>query len=487
MNKRALRPSMRALAMTAIALALAGCAGTYKTGQDRIALDLPERWDATRDNGATQAIPTDWWTSFGDAKLNELVDEALRNNTDLVRAVARVDESRAALQSTNADRFPEVYGSASASRSRITAVGRQPLFGANPVGGSYSASLNVQYEADLWGKYAKTSAAARADLLATEASRDTVRISVASQTAQSYFALRSLDASVEATRRLLDAQRESLDLQRIRAKEGTLSEFDFARLAAEVASNEARLPTLEKQRASAETALALLLGRSPRDVYAPNLARASVDDLRGPVQVIVTPSGLPSELLLRRPDVRTAEQNLVAADARVAAARANYFPSITLTGAIGSQSAALSDLFTGPARIWSFAAALTQPIFQGGRLFAQTDQAIARQHQLEATYRDTVANAFKEVRDALVNLDKSREAYEAQTRRYEALSRARALSQVRYQNGYASLLDLIDADRQLLESVINQAEAERDQRDAAVDLFRALGGGYGAPTQQAGG
>jgi multidrug efflux system outer membrane protein len=460
----------------AATLGLAACAGLPSHDADRAPLVLPSQWGEAAP--AAREIAPNWWKAFGDDRLDALVDEALRGNSDLARAIARVDESRAALKIARADRFPAVYGSASANRSRISEVGRQPLFGADPVGGTYNASLTVQYEADLWGKYAQAAAAARAELLSTEAARDTVRLTIAAQAAQSYFALRSLDASVEATRQLIDKQRESLKLQRARAENGALSQFDLARLEAELAASEARLPALQKQRTQAETALAVLLGRSPRDVYTPDLARAGVADLRGLSTVVVTPAGLPSELLLRRPDIRTAEQDLAAADARVAVARANYFPSIELTGQFGSESARLSDLFSGPAAIWSFAASLTQPIFQAGRLFAATDQAVARRAQTEATYRTTVATAFKEVKDALTGVEKSGAIYDAQSRRYASLQRARELADVRYRNGYASLLDLIDADRQLLEAALGQAEAERDQRDATVDLFRALGGGW---------
>ncbi|HEU4622587.1 MAG TPA: efflux transporter outer membrane subunit [Burkholderiaceae bacterium] len=463
------------LLVAAMALALSACASP-PTGQERLPLDLPEQWGTA----ASQApVASDWWRVFGDAQLDALVNEALNGNTDLARAVARVDESRAALRIANADRFPAVYGTANASRARLSSIGRQPLPASTPaVNDAYSASLNVQYEVDLWGRIANTARAARADLLATEAARDTVRLAVASQAARSYFSLRALDAAVDSTKRLLEAQRASLQLQRVRAQAGAISQFDLDRFEAEVAANESRLPTLENQRSQAQTALAVLLGRSPRDVYTPRIERLESTMARGPVAVVAAPAGLPSELLLRRPDIRVAEQNLAAADARVSAARANYFPAIVLTGSLGSESADLSSLFTGPAAVWSFAAALTQPIFQAGRLFAQTDAALARQRQLEADYRNAVATAFKEVRDALTGVEQARLAFDAQTRRLEALERARKLAQLRYENGYASQLDVIDADRQALEAAIGQAEAERDQRNAVVDMFRALGGGW---------
>ncbi|MFZ5511223.1 MAG: TolC family protein, partial [Pseudomonadota bacterium] len=222
-------------------------------------------------------------------------------------------------------------------------------------------------------------------------------------------------------------------------------------------------------------ALAVLLGRSPRQVVEAAVER-SPDG--GAAPAVWVPEGLPSELLLRRPDLRAAEHRLAAADARVDAARAGYFPSIALTGYLGSESARLSNLFSGPAGIWQFAATLLQPIFNAGRTSAEVEAAAARERQLIAAYRGAVANAFREVKDALVAQSRAREALEAETRRAEALQKATALARLRYDNGIASQLDVLDAERSLLQARLNRAEALRAHRVAVADLVRALGGGW---------
>jgi multidrug efflux system outer membrane protein len=338
---------------------------------------------------------------------------------------------------------------------------------------NYRATLNVSYEIDIFGRLRAASDTARAELAASEAVRDAVRLALTARVAAGYYGLAALDAQVEITRRALRLREESLGLQRRRREAGVISDFDLRQLEAEAATLRAQLPPLERDRDIEEAALAALLGRSPRAVFEEALPRVAPGEAAAAVAL---PAGMPSELLLRRPDLLEAEQRLVAANARVALARSAYFPSIRLTAFLGSESAALSDLFTGPAGIWSFAAGLAQPIYAGGRLDAQRDAAEARERAALAQYRGAVRNAFREVRQALSAQARARESFEAQAARVAALEETLRLARLRYASGVASQLDVLDAERGLLDAQVARIEALRAQRAAVADLYRALGG-----------
>jgi multidrug efflux system outer membrane protein len=340
---------------------------------------------------------------------------------------------------------------------------------------SYRGQLNVSYEVDLWGRLKSASKAAQAELLASEANRETVRIALATEVVRAYFALVAFDAQVEATRRSLALRSDGLALQKIRSNAGLINEFTLRQLEAEVAAARAQLPALEANRTAQELALAVLLGRSPRAIMEGAVARRAE---QGEPAAPVVPEGLPSDLLLRRPDVASAEQLLIANNARISEARAALFPRIGLSGYLGSESSALSDLFTGPARIWSLGFGLAQPIFQGGRLFAEIDAVKARERQAVANYQRTLQEAFREVRQALNTQVKAREVFEAESTRTVALSEALRLARIRYQNGLLSQLEVLDSERNLLQAELNRSDALRVQRAAVADLVKALGGGW---------
>jgi multidrug efflux system outer membrane protein len=301
-----------------------------------------------------------------------------------------------------------------------------------------------------------------------------VRITVAADMVKGYFALRSLDEQVAAVRRTLDLREQALALQKKRFEGGMISDFDYRQLEAEAASTRALLPPLERDREIQQAALEVLLGRSAKQIMDGTLDRA--EGAQPALVPAAVPSGLPSQLLLRRPDLVAAEQRLIAAHARVAVARSEYFPSITLTGFLGSEAAAVRDLFTGPAGIAGFAAAAAQPIFEGGRLDAGLDVAQAREREALAAYRGAIQNAFREVRAALAAQDRARESVLAEQARAQALVSALRLARLRYGNGVGSQLDVIDAERNLLAAQVARYEALRAQRAAVADLFRALGG-----------
>jgi multidrug efflux system outer membrane protein len=450
-------------------LLLAGCA--VKPDYQRPAVELPAAWTQSADNPVKEGS---WWRIYADPALELLVAEALERNTDLARAAARVDEARSMVAQSESAFYPSVDASFSANRSLSSAATGLLPPGIERERNNYRAALSVSYEVDLWGRLRTTTQAAKADLLASEAARDTVRIALAADVARTWFALRSLDAQVAAARRTLALREEGLKLQKRRFDGGVISEYDYRQLEAESAAARAQLPPLERDREIQEAALSVLVGRSPKAIIEGSVSRPE----NSPAQLlpVVVPSGLPSELLLRRPDLVEAEQRLIAANARVAVARSAMFPSIQLTGFLGSEAQALASLFSGPAGIWQLAAAIAAPIFAGGRLEAQIGIVEARERQALAGYQGAIQNAFREVRAALAAQRRAMEAFEAENARAAALTATLRLARLRYDNGLASQLEVIDAQRNLLAAEIARHEALRAQRAAVADLFKALGG-----------
>ena len=465
---RTSRASLGALALAAL---LAACASPGPA-TPLAAQDLPA-------GTAMAPVPADWWKRFGDPLIDALVDEALANNRDLARAVARIDESRAALRLANADRSPQVNASVSGGRSRISEATSGVPGGVT--GNSFSGGLAVAYEVDLWGKLATASAAARSELLATELARDTLRTALASQVVKSYAALQALDAQIGIYKQVLAGQRDGLRLQKLRLDAGDMAELDWRQLEAELLNSELQLPKLERARGEAERALALVLGRSPKALLEQGVQRAA----RPTGGIAELPEGIPSDLLLRRPDVQSAEARLAAAGARVNVARAAYLPSIGLSASFGGQSSELSKLFDSNSLVWSVVASLTQPIWNGGRLDANLDASKARQLQAELDYRDSVATAFKEVGDALGAHGEARASLVTSQRRSDALQRAAQLTRLRFEGGEASRLLVIDAERLALLAQLQVQDERRGLLSAQAEVYRALGGGWQAPQQQA--
>ena len=458
------------------AVFLAGCA-LIKPDYKRPEVELPSAWQqaAAPASAPVPARDGSWWRIYADPELEKLIAEAMAHNANLLIAAARVDEARALLVQTDASLYPQVDGRFGRNRTlSSSATGLLPP-GIPRERNDYIATLGVSYEVDLWGKLRASSQAARADLLASEAARETVRITLAADVAKTWFALRALDAQVVSTRRSVGLLEDGLRLQKKRFEGGVISEFDYRQLEAEAASTRAQLPPLERDREVLEAALAVLLGRSPKAIMEASIARAAEDSATALAPAAV-PEGLPSELLLRRPDLVEAEQRLIAANARIAAARAAIFPSIMLTGYAGSEAQALSALFTGPAGIWQLAFGIAGTIFDAGRREAQVDAARAREQQLLASYQAAVQNAFREVRSALATQSRAREGYDIESARAVALASALRLALLRYRNGLASQLEVLDVERNLLAAVNSRHEALRAQRAAVADLFKALGG-----------
>jgi multidrug efflux system outer membrane protein len=459
----------RAFGLPAVAL-LSGCL-TMGPDYERPETTLPESF-STPAPSAAPAIPDDWWKAFGDPVLDALVEEALAANQDLIAAAARVDEARAFAGIARGERLPQLAGTASGARDRFSEETSQFPPGEPLELDTYRATAQLSFELDFWGRLRRLDEAARAELLATEEGRRNVRLAVISETVLAYFDLVGLQQQLEIADATLGSRSESVRLQRARFDAGTISELDLAQAEGELAATEASVPVRQRFLRQTENRLGVLLGRIGGEIE--RAPQASLDRIALPE----VPAGLPSELLARRPDVAEAEQRLVAANARIGAARALYFPSITLTGYAGSESAELSGLFSSGTSLWGIAAGLFQPIFQGGKIRRGVEISEARQREALAFYTKSVQTAFADVEDALVARSTGTAEREALERQVAALDRARHLANLRYEAGESTYIDLLDAERSLFRARLEWVLARRAELGAAVLLFRSLGGGW---------
>jgi len=461
---------MRAVALCA-ALLLAACAHVDTSKPD---VELPPLTD--------QAAPgaERFWTLFEDDQLTRLVDEALANSRDLKIAVARIEEARANLRIARSTLYPSLDASVGARRAKLSAESNLLPPGTPLIANTFNVGVSAAYEVDLWGKLAAGYSAASSTLLATRYGTETVRIALAAQVANTYFALRSLDADLRLTRDTLGTRDQNVRLQKSRAAAGVTSELDLRLAEAERSNVAATIPPLERAVAQTEAALARLVGRSAKNVFTPDIARGRAIDEK--IVAPDVPGGMPSDLLMRRPDIRQAEANLVATRAQTAEARGQYFPSLTLTASLGQESTDLSDLFNAPARVWSVAGSLLQPIIGLKRIEAQVDAATARSEQAALAYQQSVVDALRDVHDALIAHSSARKAFDAQDDRRGKQAEVLRLAELRYKNGYSSYLEVLDAQRNLLDADRARLAALRDRQTAIVDLYRALGGGW-APEQ----
>jgi len=408
-----------------------------------------------------------WWTVFQDEQLQKLIRQALTNNYDVRIAAARVMEAQAALGITRADQFPTIAGSASGSNQRYPKTPITPTFETSPA----EVNLSLYWELDFWGKFRRATEAARATLLATEWGKRAVMSSLVSNVATAYFQLLELDMEMEISRRTLDSRKESLRLVEIRTYGGTTSMLDVRQSEQLVYTAAAAIPDLERRTEQQENFISILLGQNPASIP------------RGKPLVATTisptvPAGLPSAVLERRPDIQSAEQQLVAANARIGVAKAAYFPQITLTAVGGYQSSALTDLFTGPAGLWSFAGQLVQPIFTGGRIRSGVRLSEAQQQEALLIYQQSIQQAFREVSDSLVAYRKNQEFREQQALVTTAAQDATRLSNVRYSGGVSSYLEVLDSDTRYFDAQLTLAQAQLNERLALVQLYNALGGGW---------
>ena len=451
-----------------IALVLSGC----MVGPDYVKpeVDTPATWryEVTE---AADTINTAWWQQFNDPVLDELVEEALDYNKDVRIAVARVEEFSARVDITRSGLFPQVgyTGGAERNQTSLETVGSLPS-GISRTNDLYNAALNVGWELDLWGKIRRATEAARADLLASEEAKRTVILSLVSTVASSYISLRTLDRQLEIAKETLATRKDTLRLFELKFNGGVVSNLEVAQVRSEYEQAAVRVPALERQVALLENALSVLLGRNPGSI----IRGKSLKELTLPE----VPDGMPSDLLERRPDIRQAEQNLVAANAQIGVAKAQYFPSISLTGLFGYASVALSELFSSTANLWGLGGLALGPIFTGGQLTGQLRASEAVQRQVLTGYLQTVQNAFREVDDALVSTQKRREELEAQRRQVDALKEYERLAQINYDEGQVSFIEVLDAQRKLFDAELIYTQGYNDVYASLIAMYKVMGGGW---------
>lgn len=411
-----------------------------------------------------------WWTGFNDPTLDALVQEALANNRDLRIASARVDEFQAILAGTRSQGLPQVGYGLSGNRARAS-EDKLPSF-VNPLSTTFATALSASWELDLWGRIRRETEAARANLLASEESRRGVTLTLISSVILSYVTLLDLDEQLRVTEATVAGRQKNVGIFEKRLAKGWISEFEMSQVRGEYEAAVAQLPGYHQAIATQENALSVLLGRNPGPIE----RTRTLDSMVSPV----VPAGLPSDLLIRRPDILQAEQQLIASNALIGAARALFFPRITLTGLLGFASGSLGNLFTGPAHTWSFTGDVAGPIYTGGGLTAAVDQATARREQSFANYEKVIQNAFRDVDDSLADVRHSAELRDTVARRVATLQRGVELANQRYENGYSDYLEVLDTERSLFAAQLQLAAARGDYQRALVNLYRALGGDWTA-------
>ena len=453
----------RRLLLLACCASLGACLGEP---YQRPAMEVPAEFRISVEQ-TPQADDRQWWQGFGDPVLDGLVEEALRNNEDLRIAAARVDEFHGAMMQVRAGLVPGVgYSVQSGQQQPSRAVPPGSDATVNSVSGGFTAG----WEIDVWGRIRNLTAASVADWQASEADRRAAVLSVVGATVTGYLVLLSLDEQLATAHSTLESRAKALAVFEKRHKGGVVSGVEVAQAQSAYEVAAASIPLLEQQIEQQENALSVLLGRTPGPIQ----RGRKLEQLGTPA----IPAGLPSDVLTWRPDVVAAEQQLVAANARVSAARALYFPTISLTGFLGSASTSLGDLFAAGTDTWNYLGSAAGPIFQGGANVGANQVADARKAQLVANYRNVVRRAFADVDDALVATVKTTDRTKAQKAQVDALIRYATLSRKRYDGGYTSYLEVLDAETSLFNAELLSSQGERDRLLAHVDLYRALGGGW---------
>jgi multidrug efflux system outer membrane protein len=469
---------MTRLTPLALALLLTGCS----VGPDYL---RPSNWLPTAFSSAAPApetlnpaVEARWWTLFSDTTLNDLIDHALRSNADLRTAIARVEQADAAAREAGAAFFPTIDGQAGGSNSKLSTKTATWTANAPDILRTRSAALTTSYEIDVWGRIRRSNEAARANLLASRYGRDAIRLSVAGLVTSTYLNLRALDARLTLTGESLRSLEDSSRLVKAQVDAGQVSPLDQFQADAALAALQAQLAELRRDRALAEHQLALLTGN-------PQLAITAGDIRQLPLPPL-PPNGLPADLVDSRPDIRQAEQQLIAANANIGVAKAGYYPKFSLTGSLGSESKTLSDLFGAGASTWSLGLGMLMPILDYGRTTARVDQAKAINEQSLIAWQNALQTAYKEVRDALVRLREDGEAETAQKLRFENAQQALEIANRRYEAGYSGYLEVLVAQRTSNDAQQAMIISRQARLAAAVDLFKALGGGWREEFAEAG-
>ena len=462
-----MRPTF-VIAAFAGALALAGC--TVGPDYQRPAVDAPAAFAGMPADAAAMA-DAEWWRQFGDPLLDRLIAEALAGNKDLRIAAARVEQAAGVLVQTRSPLFPQINYQAGVGRYRFSeqSTTATPIGLSNPT--DYGSLLaGASWELDLWGRVRRLSESAQASLLASEAARRGVVLTLVAQVATSYVQLRSLDAQLEIALRTRDVYVASLKLTQDKFEFGQVSQLQVAQVQSQLETAAARIPQIRTQIKLTENALSILLGRNP----GPLPRGRSIAELSPPP----VPAGVPSQLLERRPDIVQAEQQLIAANAQIGAAKALYFPTISLTAGLGTASTDLGNLFTGPTRIWNYAGGLAGPIFQGGAIAGQVASAEAARRAALANYERAIQHAFADVDQALAARGDVAEQVAAQQRLVKALAEYAELARLLFDGGYMPYSTVLQAEQQLFPEELNLAAARGQALASVIAIYRAMGGGW---------
>ncbi|MGH8682046.1 MAG: efflux transporter outer membrane subunit [Burkholderiales bacterium] len=420
---------------------------------------------------AAQTADTEWWKAFGDPVLDGYIAEALEHNKNVQIAVANVEQAAGVLTTTRSPLFPQVSYQGQAARQRFSEIGGTVAsnFIANPQT-TYQVLAGASWEIDLWGRIRRLTESAQANLLATDEARRGVLLSLVTSVATTYLQLLGLDEQLAIAQRTLATYGESVKLFELQNKYGQVSKMNVEQARSQYETAAAQIPVIKSQIAQTENALAILLGRNPGPI-----ARGKKLDALALPEI---PAGLPSQLLERRPDLMQAEQQLVAANAQIGAAKAQYFPTISLTGALGSASTQLGNLFTGPAGVWSYGGSILGPIFTGGAIAGQVAQAEAAQKAALASYELSIQNAFADVENALASNANLGEQLAAQGRLVKALSEYSRLARLQFNGGYTSYTTVLQAEQQLFPSELSLASIRAQLYGSLVNIYKALGGGW---------
>jgi multidrug efflux system outer membrane protein len=460
---------MRQAFVASVAAALlAGC----KIGPDyhRPAVEVPQAYQHAPAQAAATANIV-WWMQFDDPVLNELVADGLAHNKSIKIAAANVEQASAVLTSTRSPLFPQLNYQAGAGRFRFSQSGTTALPSnlSNPTN-AYQVLAGASWELDLWGRIRRLTEAAQANLLATEEARRGVILSLTASVASDYLSLRGLDEQLAVAERTLGTYKESLRLMELKFQYGRASEMNVDQARGRYETAAAQIPVLKTNIAVLENALAILLGRNPGSIPRGKSIFA--------LAVPTIPAGVPSELLERRPDLLQSEQQLVAANAQIGAAKAQFFPTISLTGATGYASTDLNNLFTGPTRVWNYGGGIAGPIFSGGLVYGQFKQAKAAQKAALLGYEAAIQSAFADVDDTLVSEQELSEQVEAQERLVVALRGYSELSQHLYEGGREPYSTVLQAEEELFPAELNWAAARANLCIAFVNIYKAMGGGW---------
>jgi multidrug efflux system outer membrane protein len=451
-----------------VAVALAGCA----VGPDyrKPTVDVPQSF-RFEDEEARDLSNAAWWEQFDDPVLNELIQIALQENKDVKVAAARIEQFVGQYVTTRAALFPQIGVGATGGMQRMTENGFTSLpSGVKNPNDYWEIFLNGNWEIDIWGKIRRATEASRAEILSSEEGRRAVILTLVASMAGTYIDLRDADMEWDISKKTAEAYRESLRIFELRFKEGFSSSVELNMIKAEYEQALARISYYQKTIPQIENALSILLGRNP----GPIPRGKTLDGLALPM----VPSGLPSDLLEQRPDIRRAEQDLIAANARIGVAKSLYYPSISLTGILGFSSTDLSKLFRSSSQAWTWAVPVTAPIFTAGAIRGQVKSTEAYQQELLIRYQQTIQVAFREVDDSLVDQQQTKDQLEAQGRQVEALKEYARLAQLRFDNGYTSYLEVLDANRSLFDAELSYAQTNAILLRSFVNLYKAMGGGW---------